>query len=87
MIPAIVIVEPTAGVVTEEAPKVAVSPAASGIFAGVQLAALFQLLFAGTAFHVCARLEFEQRTMPQRAAMDDARRRTGFADAGKLVEL
>ena len=82
VIPAIVIAEPTAGVVFEEAPKIAVSPATSGTFAGVQLAALFQFPFAGAAFHVCAMLVSGRRTMPHRTAIEDASSRAGLAVMG-----
>lgn len=85
VMPAMVMVEPIAGVVIVEAPKVAVSPAASGIFAGVQFAALFQLLFAGTAFHVCAELVFEERTMPHKTAIEEASKRTGFTPVEGLA--
>ena len=78
MIPLIVIAEVTVGFVMVEAPKVAVSPLVLGMFAGVQLGALFQLLLAGTAFQVCAKLDPGTTTRPHSAAMDDASSRVGL---------
>lgn len=62
----------TVGFVIVEVPKVAVSPMVSGTFAGVQFGALFQLLFAGTAFQVCARPVPGISTRPHSTAIDDA---------------
>ena len=62
----------TVGFVIVEAPKVAVSPMVSGMFAGVQFGALFQLLFAGTAFQVWARPAPGISTRPHSTAIDDA---------------
>ena len=51
----------------------------SGTFAGVQLAALFQLLFVGTAFQVCAELKFGHSTIPHKTAIEEASIRAGLA--------
>lgn len=71
MIPAIETKVLIWGVVFVDVLKIAVSVAMSGTFAGVQFAALFQLLFAGAAFHACwARPGI--RTKPHNAAIDVA---------------
>lgn len=68
----------TVGLVIVDAPKVAVSPGLSGMFAGTQLPAVFQLFVAGAASHVCAGLIVVDRINVHAAATERARMRAGL---------
>lgn len=65
-----------------DAPKLAVSPGASGTLIGVQFVAVFQLFVAGAAFQVCAFDAEGKSTIPQRTAIDEASSRVGRGDEG-----
>ena len=83
VIPAITIVLVKLGVRPLDAPNVAVSAPVSGTFAGIQFAAVVQLLpAAGAAIHVCAKLEDGIDTRPHSAAIDVASILAGLAFAG-----
>ena len=86
VIPAMVIVLVKLGVRPLEAANVAVSAAVSGTFAGVQFAAVVQLLpGAGEAIHVCAWLEDGINTRLHSAAIDVASILAGLAVGGRGV--
>lgn len=83
VMPSMVIGATMTGFSLFETAKVAVSPAASGTFAGAQFSGLFQMLSAepgGAGSHVCAGLMVVERMKVQTAAAERMKSRAGWIE-------